>query len=75
MEEINTYYDEMHLTPMSTESEKVPIMVTNGKLFFWIKNTPIEIYLMWFLLIATIILVLCLVMTNVEDRQETERVL
>lgn len=46
-----------------------------NKIFFNIKNGRYEIMIMWFLLIATIVLMLLLVISNVEDDLETQRVL
>jgi hypothetical protein len=45
----------------------------NGTWLFWIKNNPIELYMMWFLIITFIILVLCLSITDASDRDETLR--
>jgi hypothetical protein len=46
-----------------------------NRMFFYLKNSSFEIYVMWFLLIATIIIILSLVVGDADDRYETERVL
>ena len=46
-----------------------------AKIFFNVQNNSYEVFVMWFLLISTIVLVLSLVVADADDRLETERVL
>ena len=45
-----------------------------GRWLFWLQNNPIEIYTMWFLIIAFIVLILCIVISGSIDREEIRRV-
>lgn len=44
-------------------------------LLFEIKNNNYEIFIMWFLLISTILLLLCLLVIDVHDQDEVYRVI
>ena len=46
-----------------------------NRIFFNIKNNNYEILIMWFLFIVTIIILLSLVISDIDDRLETERVI
>lgn len=46
-----------------------------NSIFFNIKNNDYEILIMWFLLVTTIIILLSLVISDIDDRLETERVI
>ena len=52
-----------------------PSLFNLNKLFFNIKNSNYEVVVMWFLLITTIVIILSLVVSDAEDRAETERAL
>jgi hypothetical protein len=48
---------------------------TINRMFFNIKNDSFEIMIMWFLLIITIVILLSLVISDIDDRLETQRVI
>lgn len=46
-----------------------------NKIFFEIKNTKCEIYLMWFILVITIFILICLLFSDSHDWYETKRII
>ena len=50
-------------------------MVKKHQIFYQIKHSKIEIYLMWFTFVATIVLLLCLIVSNNQDIYETKRII
>lgn len=67
-------YNDYDSYQSKTENNSSPLLNDNvNKMYFNIKNDNYDILIMWFLLVATIILLLSLVISDADDKFETER--